>query len=767
MKRYILLTVLLLCGISHFRGQAIGSWKTYPALQVATYNEPVGDRIYSLCDGNLFSYNTQDTEVYVYDRLNGLNDTGIKFLRYCSATNKVVLIYENGNVDLLYPDDQTSNLKQLKDKNYPGLSINNAYVFEKYVYICTNFGIVVLDTEDESFENTYDLGFNVMCCAVNQDFIYLSSSAGFHRGDRTLNLLDKNNWERVSTNAFNSIGFFDNELIGYNSSTGVFIINRQYFTTTALRLNAFSFFYCHDNLMMAGNEDQVHVFHSVTDIQDIEQPNHFAYLTFHNNTYWASQDVNGLQPYQLEGGTFSPTQSAIQPNSPVRDYFCNMYFNGSRLLVAGGEQNYSGIVREGTAMYYENGTWYNFSEEGIVEATGHAYTNVSSLAQDPNDPSHHFASSAGHGLYEFKDLEFVTNYDETNSPLRPVNVNVSRPEDYTRCDALQYDAEGNLWMVNTEVDTVLVVRKADGSWTKLYYEELEMASNFTRIFFDGKGRLWTNSKRNDSGNGGIFVLDCNGTLEDTSDDIHVKRTGITNQDGISYTPYYINCFTQDLDQQIWVGTEQGLFVIEDPEDFISNDNFTYTQIKIPRNDGTDYADYLLNGVNISAIAIDAANRKWIGTAADGIYLVSADGQEIVQHFTTDNSPLISDEILSIAVHPQTGEVMIGTFLGLVSYMSDANTPAPELDKSNVRVYPNPVRPDYNGVITVDGLSQSAEVKITTITGQLVYSGHANGGLFTWNGRDKTGRRVSSGVYNIISTNMEGKKAIVNRVTFIR
>lgn len=768
MKRYILLTAILLCGIALSWGQAIGSWKAYPALQISNYNEPVGDRIYSLCNGNLFSYNIEDTEVHVYDRLNGLNDTKIKILRYCNTTGKLVLIYENGNIDLLYPDDQTSNLKQLKDKNYPSLSINNAYVFEKYVYICTNFGIVVLDTEDESFENTYDLGVNVMCCAVNQEFVYLSSSAGFYKGDRSKNLLDKNNWERVSTNAFNALAFFENELVGYNSNTGVFIINRQYFSTTAVKQSPLKFFSCRDNVMIVGHATQICIYKSFTDVQEIMQPNTFDYMTFYKNNYWASQGVNGLQPYTLEGGTtFSPTLSAIQPNSPVRDYFCNMYYNGNRLLVAGGEQNYSGVVREGTVMYYENGTWHNFSEEGIAEATGHNYNNVSSVVQDPNDPTHHFASSAGHGLYEFKDLKFVQNYDETNSPLRMIDVDVSNPQDYTRCDALQYDAEGNLWMVNTEVDTVLVVRKADGTWTKLYYEELKMAPNFTRIFFDEKGRLWTNSKRNHEGTGGIFVLDCNGTLEDTSDDIHIKRTGITNQDGVNYSPYFINCFTQDLNQQIWVGTEQGLFVIEDPDDFIDNDNFTYTQIKIPRNDGTDYADYLLNGVNISAIAIDAANRKWIGTAADGIYLVSADGQEIVQHFTTDNSPLLSNEVLSIAVNPQTGEVMIGTFLGLVSYMSDANTPAPELDKNNVRVYPNPVRPDYNGVITVDGLTQNAEVKITTVTGQLVYSGHANGGLFTWNGRDKQGRRVSSGVYNIISTNMEGKKAIVNRVTFIR
>ena len=271
----------------------------------------------------------------------------------------------------------------------------------------------------------------------------------------------------------------------------------------------------------------------------------------------------------------------------------------------------------------------------------------------------------------------------------------------------------------------------------------------------------------DWGRGHGVMLDFNSTVDDTSDDMHVFRQTIVNQDGVVYDPDYYNCFVQDLNGQIWIGTSSGLFVIEDPEDFINNDDFTYTQIKISRNDGTDYADYLFNGIDVSAIAVDAANRKWIGTSSDGIYLVSEDGQETLQHFTTENSPLISDQIQSIAVNPQTGEIMIGTFLGLVSYMSDASTPAAELDKDNVRVYPNPVRPEYNGIITVNGLTHNAEVKITTVTGQLVYSGRANGGLFTWNGCNQNGKRVSSGVYNVISTNAEGEKAVVNRITFIR
>lgn len=767
MKKYILwLIVFIGCTTISF-GQAIGSWKAYPALQISTYNIPVGHKIYSLCNGNLFSYNTEDTEVYVFDRLNGLHDTKIQFIRYSSASQKLILVYENGNIDLIYPDNEVVNMKQLKDKNYPNLVINNVSVANEKAYICTNFGIVVVNMDKEEFEATYDLKLNVHSCTADAHYIYLCCSEnGFHIGNLKLNLLDKNNWKHISGNFFHELTFFKDELIGFNKTTGLFIVDQQHYTTTALAKGANSFFSCSEDVMLTGNSSRIYLFNNITDKQEVRQDNLFNYLVYGNGTYWASQGIKGLQPYVLSGKALSATQSAIQPNSPIRDYFCNMHYDGNRLLIAGGDLNYNSINREGTLMYYENGTWYNFSEDNIAEQTGLSYNNISSIAQNPNDPTHHFATSAGHGLYEFKDMKFVKRFDYTNSILRTLQPVQSNPENYVRCDALQYDPEGNLWMVNCQVDTVLTILKKDNTWTKLYYEELKKAPNLPAMFFDDKGRLWVLSKRNSTNKAGVFVLDYHGTLEDTSDDIHIIRKDITNQDGVQYDPYYFNSFAQDLNKQIWVGTNEGLFVIEDPDEFIQNDDFRFTQIKIARNDGTDYADYLLNGVNISSIAIDAANRKWIGTGADGVYLISEDGQEILQHFTTENSPLISDEIQSIAVNPQTGEVMIGTFLGLVSYMSDANTPAAELDKSNVRVYPNPVKPDYNGVIAVDGLTFNAEVKITTVTGQLVYSGHANGGLFTWDGRNQSGKRVSSGVYNIISTNAEGKKAIVNRVTFI-
>ena len=210
----------------------------------------------------------------------------------------------------------------------------------------------------------------------------------------------------------------------------------------------------------------------------------------------------------------------------------------------------------------------------------------------------------------------------------------------------------------------------------------------------------------------------------------------------------------------------GLFVIDDPTTFFDND-FRFTQVKIPRNDDSGLADYLLNGVNISCIAVDGGNRKWIGTTGNGIYLVSADGTEMLQHFLADETPLLSDNIQCIAIHPHTGQVMIGTDKGLCSYMSDATQAEEELEKGNVIAYPNPVGPDHQSAIRIEGLTHNAEVKICSVSGQLIWTGRSNGGTCTWNGQDKRGKRVASGIYNVISNNEDGKKAVVTRIIVIK
>ena len=765
MKKFIL---PLLMGLMHtvLFAQGVGNWKAYPAYQIATKNIPAGNRVYSLYNGNLLSYNTDDTEVITYDKINQLNDSKIKFIEYSAVAKRLLLIYDNYNIDLLDAEDNVLNLAQYKDDTSPDKGINYITIDGKWAYLCTNSGLITIDMQEGVFAHTYELGKKVLCCAVNETHIYANTSEGTYKGDKSLNLQDKNNWLRTTAQVFTDMFYVHSSFYVYIHNNGLFKADEN-MALTRLNSDTYTFRALQNNCLVLGNGQKVVVYDSDDTPRIIRQANSFKYLTYNKGTFWGSCGLKGLQAYKENTATqqLEPSLGAIQPNSPAYDYFYYMKYVGERLLVAGGSLNYYGNTYEGAATYYENGTWTNFEYgDSITKKTNMPYINLTTIAQDPKNPDHHFVSSARQGLYEFEKGNFIKNYNYTNSSLATILPNDPRPYNYVSCSGLTYDAEGNLWMLNNEVDTIFKIMKPDGKWVRLYYSEIEGAPTFDFMFIDSSGKLWANSRRGDAG--GIFCLDYNGTLERRTDDKHVLRKEIINQDGIRYTPDEFYCVVEDRNGQIWIGTNKGPFVITNPAAYFDND-FTFEQIKIARNDGTNLADYLLNDIVVNAIAIDGGNRKWIGTTGNGVYLVSEDGQEMIQHFTEENSPLISNNILSIAVNGKTGEVMIGTDKGLVSYMSDATEPETELDKNNIYAYPNPVEPGYDGPIVVKGLTADCEVKIVSTTGQLIYSGHSNGGIFTWNGRNRQGNRVASGIYNVLTSTADGGDCVVTKIALIK
>jgi hypothetical protein len=221
---------------------------------------------------------------------------------------------------------------------------------------------------------------------------------------------------------------------------------------------------------------------------------------------------------------------------------------------------------------------------------------------------------------------------------------------------------------------------------------------------------------------------------------------------------------EDLNKNIWIGTDMGPFMLERNE--INQNGSTFTQVKVPRNDGTNYADYLLAGIDISSIAIDGAGRKWFATNGNGVYLISADNLTQLQHFTVDNSPLLSNTVLSVAMNQTSGEVFFGTENGLCSYISDATETNSEMSSDNVWAYPNPVDPGYTGLITITGLTLDADVKIVSSNGALVAQGRSNGGTFTWDGYDQKGRRVASGIYMVVTATKSGEKGTVCKIAIV-
>ena len=464
--------------------------------------------------------------------------------------------------------------------------------------------------------------------------------------------------------------------------------------------------------------------------------------------------------------TYQPVVATLKPEGPKYNYFGFMSFNNGILYtVGGGWKDGSEFLRPFCAQILKDGNeWTSLDKNDITPLTGTRLTDATSIAVNPSNPNHYFVTTCGTGLYEFLNGKMVQNFTSTNSPIvSALDEKDANAANYVRVDGLFFDHQNNVWMSNSSSKAktpLLKYNLTSNKWTSYNNSELFYQNSPLRIIrnaiIDHNGNAWmVNDHHNHP-----CVIRLN-----PDNDTFTRYENFTNQDGISYGLNYVRCIAQDLDKNIWIGTEQGVFLYDSQQQ--ENNTLGFTQVKVPRNDGTDYADYLMTGVNITSIAIDGGNRKWIGTDGNGVYLISADNMEQIHHFTINNSPLLSDIIESIAINDNTGEVFFGTKNGLCSYMSDATSSATEMTKDNVYAYPNPVEPGYTGLITVVGLSFDADVKILTSSGRLVAQGRSNGGTFTWDGCDQQGKRVASGIYMIATATSNGSDGIVGKIAIIR
>ncbi len=758
----------------------VGEWSSYLSYHNVTDNLPVGKEVYALCDGNVFVYERETTEVRLLSKLTGLNDKTVWCMGYSEAQRSVCFVYENGNIDLLRRDGEIVNVPQLKAVNDGSLVINDLNMAGNLALLAVNDGVVMIDVEKGEVKNYCRLGENIRCATAVGDTLFVGTETEVRFARLSGNVSDPAQWQTLCRALANSFHAFGSGFYARTTKTDDGLAHGLWYISApdAAGKRAMTHTVAGEQTTACKAGNEMVFSNGVTvRVYAAENPNkmktHFT-IDCHptqltrdaSGTYWAACGMGGLLAYRVSGDELKATGERLGGYGPLRDLFYYMKYEGNRLLVAGGRLDPFDLVHyPGTVLTYENGEWTSFQEEGIRDVTKQLYRDATSIAQDPSDATHHYVSTGGTGIYEFKDGKFVKQISAQNSPLLSAAHN-GNPY-YVRMDGLTYDDEGNLWMVNnSQGDSILCVMKGDGTWDKFYFDGLKNAPTCEKILRDSKGRLWVCSRRTVSNHtAGLLCFDNNGTVSKKNDDVSMYRTSVTNQDGTSYTLNGVYSLAEDMDGKIWVGTAVGLFVIDHPEEWMEKD-FLITQVKVPRNDGTNYADYLLNGMAITAIAVDGANRKWIGTESNGLYLVSPDGVETIHHFRADNSPLLSDNIYSIAPNMQTGEIMIGTNLGLVSYQSEAMASAESLTESNVKVYPNPVRPEYSGNVVLSGLTADADIKVVSTGGQVVASGTSVGGGFVWDVCNFNGRRVAPGIYYFMIATADGKTAVAAAVTVI-
>jgi hypothetical protein len=377
---------------------------------------------------------------------------------------------------------------------------------------------------------------------------------------------------------------------------------------------------------------------------------------------------------------------------------------------------------------------------------------------DPTNPNRIYAGSWFSGLVEIENGEMTTLYSTDNSPL-------GEREQFARPDGLPFvavsgfasDDQNNIWMANGYSEDPLCVKAADGTFKCFGLNNLVGPSTpIVDVIVTREGHKWM--IKNSSG---LVVFDDGGTIDDESDDEDaVALIAQTGSGGLPNNDVY--CITEDLDGQIWVGTGDGIAVFFSPFDIFSNNPSDARQILVEQ-DGI--FQYLFERQSVSAIAVDGANRKWVGTFGSGVFLMSADGTEQIRRFSTENSPLISDIINDIAIDPLSGVVYIATDEGLMAYTSDATQG--EFSNQCSSVFPNPVRENYTGPISITGLMRDSEVRITDVRGNLVYSTVSNGGKAVWDGRNLNNERVSTGVYFALSADTEGSSTCVSKILVIK
>jgi ligand-binding sensor domain-containing protein len=759
------------------QGVAVGEWRDHLPYNNCISVTEGNNIVYCATPYAVFSYSTTDNSIERITKVNKLSDIGVSCIKFHTGLNILVVCYSNGNIDLV-SSNSTTNISDIKNSTFPGnKSINNILFIGNTAYLSCGFGIVVLDLENQEIVDTYFIGpngaqINVFDLATDGLNFYAATKTGIFSAEiSSPDLSDYQYWEQDTiiphpNSEYNHIVFFNNKLLA-NLTSGIYNGDTLYFKSNG----SWKYFDSSDY----SNRLALHVFNNqlaVVDAYDIYVFDTtfnriFTIWTYYpdnmnpSDVYIDQNDIFWIADQQL-GLVKSTTWSSafIQPNGPSTANVINMSVAGGNLWVAPGglTSNWNNAYNPDGLFSFINNEWATYNKSNLPIINEDTLYDIVRVCVNPSNPSEAFAGTWSNGLLEFNNQTFTNIFDASNSTL----IGTGTGTNYRlRIGGICYDANGNMWVSNSGVSTSLNVRKADGTWKAfdITSPQVTPANAEADIVIDQSNQIWMVLPRGLNGVG-LLVYNYNGTIDNTSDDQMIALSNATGNGALASNNVY--SIAVDLTGEIWVGTDAGVSVFYNPENVFSGSNFDSQQILV--NEG-GFIQPLLASEIVSAIAVDGANRKWIGTQNSGVYLMSADGTEQLLNFNTDNSPLFSNTINSIAIDQQSGEVFFGTDQGIESYKGTA-TQGNSTFSDTVLVYPNPVPSGYTGSIAIKGLAQNADVTITDISGALVYSTIAEGGQAIWNGENFSGNRAQTGVYLVFCASSDGLKRFVAKILFI-
>lgn len=751
----------------------VGRWRTHFAPSAIGKIVQRHDEVFALISQELVCLDTRDNRIWELNKVHGLSGTDLSTAAYSPLHDILLVGYTDGRLDFVYGNNDVFTIYDIANKSISGSkAIRHICINGRYAYLSMAFGVIVVDLQKQEIKETYFIGADNSSLQVNgaivfQDRIYAATELGLKSaGLSSANLNDYAAWKTDTlfgggevlfvTEAFGRLMVGNGRRIYSGSGESGWKVfwepeneeeeisvlegSSRHLAIGTNRLSAYG-------RVDVLDENGMEIFST----RDYSLRNVLACLWHEDGSLWIGTSIFDLQRHdmktkQMQGYTF---------RGPASNACFELSSTGEGVTMAGGgfDEAYAPTSTSFGGGFFLRESWYAYTAGNLLlGGLDPGIRSVTQVLEDPFEISHLYFSSSLDGLVEMTSDNRWFLYNADNSPLQNNYINGAD----CRVFGMDFDRSGNLWMINAVSTEALVCKQRNGTWKSYDLRGVGNSPDRSyRILVDYWDTKWVIF---DDKELSVFKTDGN-SIQALRVDLNEGNTLKTNN---------IFCFVEDQLGHVWIGTDRGVKVIDQHARMFDNPrgNYTSVQAKTIRVPKDGFLIELLNTDQVRAIAVDGANRKWLGTQGDGVYLVSADGMEEIHHFTAENSPLLSNNIIDIAVYDKTGEVFIGTDKGLIAYRGTA-TVTEGNPKDEARAFPNPVRPGYQGFINVRGLPQNAIVKITDTKGSLIYQGKATGGQISWDGYALNGKRPDSGVLFVFACTESGSQKLACKIFYVR
>lgn len=782
---------------------AIGEWTVYNAVPDISRIEFFDDRVYAMAGASLvsFSPDTLDFDYHQLAKVDGLSGNHVSFITTSETAECLVVVYEDCNIDLIFKGGETHCIPDIANKAMAGdKAINSILESDGKLYVSCSFGILVVDLLQHYIPVSSYTSYPISISFEYADNLYrYSDKRGLEYCSTSQNVADNKNWHTISNVRLTDAAIISGQkgshcwlisdkgqLLELSSPSAINTLSDGPYTSIH-RLRQSAMLTAKDRIVLAAplNEGDRP---TASFTPNVASPMCYCidfttgpaendvYMLYTDNAIYHSSISN-----YVPGTVISfdmDFKNVMKATGLITAYL------GDMTCVEGGvlgisRRSYTTSMTKANALpgvistySFEDEEWNSLNTfeaicSRLTDRT--SFQGLSGLAVDPTQPDRYAISAYMHGLYIIDHDTLLYRYDDLTSP----GIVDAFGKDFlsARVSSVAYDDEGNLFFANSMQDTVLRCLTPQGKCIKYPNDGFTQVSDANRILISRHHDRHFKWVLNDYG----YQKSRVGIYDDHSNPVFAASknntdkystawfTTLVDQDNNEYLPYYIYDLVEDLEGKVWVLTNLGPFAIDDPQatfEFAQKNpgQGKVRRIKIPRNDGTNLADYLMESTTCSCMAIDNFNRKWIGTQGAGLYLMSADCITTVEHFTTENSPLLSDNILSLCYDNTSGLLFISCESGVITYQTDAIEG--NSDFSSIYCYPNPIRPEYSGELRIMGLMNDSQVSITTASGDLIYRTTSQGVTATWDLHTAYGARVEPGIYLIHGVSSAQKKGTI-------